>query len=298
MSPGTAMEIEPDASSPLPRQSGPASSIARTAGSPDVVAVGDLKVDVGSPLIATARLLGGRIATRQLATDTAFLQIAETAGLVFVFRYGVLVTFGGEERIEALEAAIAHHVLEATDVRETETASLIIVAQGEDRINSDGQIILADPSHERLLLVATVLSRSVILARDEILVSDVFDRSAPVVSDLRERGRARLTIRQVMELVGNVLAARHRVMGVVQVSERPDLLWDHPELDRLYNRLEAEYELEERAETLERKFGALGGFSEVLLNIVQDKRAFRLEAAIVALIAVEIVLSLFGMATH
>ena len=47
-----------------------------------------------------------------------------------------------------------------------------------------------------------------------------------------------------------------------------------PALDRLYARLEAEYELKERAEVLERKFGALGDFTEVLLDIVQDKRAF------------------------
>ena len=98
-----------------------------------------------------------------------------------------------------------------------------------------------------------------------------------------------------MRLVGNVLAARHRLTGTAQVDERPDLLWEHPELDRLYVRLEAEYELTERAEVLTRKFGALGDFTEVLLDIVQDKRAFRVEIAIIALIAFEILLTLFNM---
>ena len=51
----------------------------------------------------------------------------------------------------------------------------------------------------------------------------------------------------------------------------------------------------ERAEALARKFGTLGDFTEVLLGIVQDKRAFRVEIAIIALIAFEIVLSLCGM---
>jgi uncharacterized Rmd1/YagE family protein len=96
-------------------------------------------------------------------------------------------------------------------------------------------------------------------------------------------------------LIGDVLAARHRVMGTVQVDERPDVLWDHPGLDRLYARLEAEYELNERSEVLERKFGALGDFTDALLDIVQEKRAFRLEAAIIALIAFEIMLSILKM---
>ncbi len=113
---------------------------------------------------------------------------------------------------------------------ESETATLVIGHSGEDRLGSGGAIILADDRPERLLLVATVIARSVILARDETLVSDVFERTAPIVSDLRENGRARLPVRQVMRYVGNVLSARHRVMGTVQASERPDLLWDHPEL--------------------------------------------------------------------
>ena len=121
-------------------------------------------------------------------------------------------------------------------------------------------------------------------------------RISPLVNDLQENGRARLPIRRVMKLVGNVLAARHRVMGMAQVDERPDILWDHPELDHLYVRLEAEYELKERAEVLERKFVALGDSAEVLLDIVQDIRAFRLEVAIIALIALEIVLTLSDMA--
>ena len=42
---------------------------------------------------------------------------------------------------------------------------------------------------------------------------------------------------------------------------------------------------------LERKFGALGDFTEVLLEIAQDKRAVRLEMAVIALIAFEVLLS-------
>ena len=160
---------------------------------------------------------------------------------------------------------------------------LVVLARGHRPVGED---------EPRLLLVATVLAHSVMLSRDETLVSEVFDSSVPLVADLQINGKARLSIPAVMRMVGGVLAARHRVMGTAQAGERPDLLWDHPDLDRLYTRLEAEYELGERAEVLERKFGALGDFTEVLLDIAQDKRAVRLEVAIIALIAVELLLSI------
>lgn len=267
----------------------------RQAGTPEVVTIGSF--DPASAAVVTARLLGARVQTRDLAEDIALRLHASQTGLTFVFRFGVAVTFGaGPGALGALDAALAIHVIEPTDLLESETATLVVGHTGEDRLGSGGAIILADDRPERLLLVATVIARSVILARDEALVSDVFERTAPIVADLRENGRARLPVRQVMRYVGNVLSARHRVMGTVQASERPDLLWDHPELDRLYLRLEAEYELEDRAEALDRKFSALGEFTDVLLNIGQDKRAVRLEAAIIVLIAFEIALNLFDMA--
>lgn len=46
---------------------------------------------------------------------------------------------------------------------------------------------------------------------------------------------------------------------------------------------------------LQRKLGALGDFTEALLDVVQDKRAYRVEIAIIALIAFEAVLSLFNV---
>lgn len=262
-------------------------------GQPDFVTLGR-PLDARS-LVAYAQLLGGRIEIHRAAVDAKVLSSAAESGLTIVFRYGVVVTFAARNNVAEnsdLRAALAPHVIDPTLVRESETVELLILADSEDRIAPDGQILLADASVERLLLVATVLARSVVMSRDEVLVSEVFDRIAPIVSDLQINGRVRLPIRRVMRLIGNVIAARHRVMGTVQANEHPELLWDHPSLDRLYSRLEAEYELNERTDTLVRKFAALGDFTDVLLNIVQDKRAFRLEATIIALIVFEIVLSI------
>lgn len=260
-------------------------------GSPDVVAVGRLRTADG--LVATARQLGTRIRTRALAGDEAFSRAAQQGGLAFVFRYGVVVTIGpAREDSAALDDALAPHLDEPLAVPEVETAR-IVVRGSEDRVETDGTIVLADAAAERLELVATVLSRSVVLARDEMLVSHAFDRAAPLVSELRREGRVTLPVGEVMKMVGEALAARHRVLGAAQVDERPDLLWDHPALDRLYLRLEGEYELSERAEVLDDKLEALGDFAEALLDIVQHKRSLRLEWMIIALIAFEIVLNLW-----
>ena len=57
----------------------------------------------------------------------------------------------------------------------------------------------------------------------------------------------------MLKLLGNALLVQHRVSGRVAVAEKPDALWDRPDLERLYARLEDEYELKERVDALNRK---------------------------------------------
>lgn len=241
-----------------------------------------------------ALLLGTRIDTRNLPgfVEPEALGLSGT-GAAYVFRYGVLVLFGASAALEnELVAALGDHVIEPASSPELETASIEIRPDAEENVSADGHIRLREATPERLLLTATVLARSVVLARDESRIAQIFDRVEPLVNDLRTHGRARLPIKRVMQHIGGVLDTRNRVVGRARIGEKPDLLWDHPELDRLYGRLEAEFELGDRARAIEHKLTVIGDAAEVLLDLVQDKRSYRLEMAIFLLIAFEIVVSL------
>jgi uncharacterized Rmd1/YagE family protein len=139
------------------------------------------------------------------------------------------------------------------------------------------------------------LSKSVVLARDEREVTAVFERVEPFARQLAERGRAGAGRRTILRLIGNALLVQHRVSGRVAVAEKPDVVWDRPDLDRLYARLEDEYELKERAGTLAHKLSVIAETAEVLTDIIDTKRSFRLEIIIVVLIAVELVIAGFQM---
>ena len=95
----------------------------------------------------------------------------------------------------------------------------------------------------------------------------------------------------ILKIIGNALIVQHRVSGRVAVTEKPDAVWDRPDLDRLYARLEDEYELRERTETLTRKLAVIADTAEVLTDIIDTRRSLRLEIIIVALIAIELVVA-------
>lgn len=135
-----------------------------------------------------------------------------------------------------------------------------------------------------------------VLARHEREVRAVFDSTEPFARELAKGGRVLGGRVAILKHIGNALSVRHRVAGPVEVSEKPDILWDKPQLERLYARLEDEYELKERAESLNRKLAVVAETAQVLTDIIDTSRSLRLELIIVFLILFEVLITIYQLA--
>jgi uncharacterized Rmd1/YagE family protein len=113
------------------------------------------------------------------------------------------------------------------------------------------------------------------------------------VADLRAAGRLRFSSRALHRQIGHALSAHSRNLARVEAADKPEVLWDHPELERLHARLSDEYELSERGAALERKLAWIGDTIQTLLSLLQARRALGLEAAIVALVGIEVAFTLY-----
>ena len=217
--------------------------------------------------------------------------------MAVVFRYGVVVLVGlGTLAEDEVIRGVAPRVLGPFALHEEETISLAPLDGREERADTDGVVRIADLSPERMLVVADALAKSAALAHDERQVAEVLDAIEPWARSLAERGRRPAGRREMIRLLGGALLVQHRVSGRVAVSEKPDLLWDRPDLERLYARLEDEYELIERAGILDRKLNLIGQTARLITDLMDTERSLRLEVIVVLLIALEIVLSVFQIA--
>ena len=244
-----------------------------------------------------ALLLSDRIDTSNLEHDHVVSTTPLTyqfgkEGFVTLFRYGVAVLMGltAPEEEQVLQA-LRTRLVRPLERLEEETVQIELASDKDDQILPGGPVMLRAITPERLIVIADALSKSVVLARDEREVSAVFDLVEPFARELAEHGRAAAGRRAILKHIGNALLVQHRVSGRVAVAEKPDVVWDRPDLDRLYSRLEDEYELKERAEALARKLAVISKTAEVLTDIMDTKRSFRLEVIIVILIAVELVIA-------
>ena len=250
-------------------------------------------------MTARALLVGDRIDTAGLERPDTLSQAplafrTGAGGMVALFRFGVAVMVGlspleEEDLLGQLRSRIAGARARGDD----ETATLA------DRADGDEPVEAGRPDPHQEPVARAISGRSPTRWRNRWRWRATSARSTGCsTSSSRSRcsspssGRPPFNRRAMLQLIGQALLAQHRVSGRVAVEEKPDVLWDRPDLERLYARLEDEYELKERAGTLKRKLEVIVETAHALTDIMDANRATRLEATVAILIVAELLVSL------
>lgn len=218
-------------------------------------------------------------------------------GVAVLFRYGAVVLFDVPtaaqapflERVRALVWS-RHETPETEDVAVRIDPAILEGVQG-------GAVYFESMSVERLQIVASVLSKSLVLAMYETRVAQNFARIEPLARNLERTGRIGGNSSELLKHIGAMLLSEQMMVGSVEISEKPDMLWDHPGLEGLYLRLEGEFEIRERYAVLERKLNLISRTVQTVAELLHSKLALRLEWAIVLLIVFEVLLTLYTMST-
>ncbi|MCB1792247.1 MAG: RMD1 family protein [Gammaproteobacteria bacterium] len=250
-----------------------------------------------------ALLVGRRINVRPLLQTPVLSGAPLTVevsggGIAVLFRFGVVVFIDVAPIEQAgFVARLRDLITEPVEHGEFETLEFV-VAPGSSEVFRDGVLQLDADDLASLQVVADALAKSVLLDHHEQLIAASFDRVEPLAEQLSS-GRHR--VRQLQGLIGHigeVLRVQHRTVGRAEIGEKPDLLWDHPDRERLFHRLEQEFELRDRRSALDRKLQLISNTAETLLDLVQAQRTLRVEWYIVILIVIEIGLTLYEMFVH
>jgi uncharacterized Rmd1/YagE family protein len=228
-----------------------------------------------------------------IAKSPTIIKLGE-GGIAAIFRYGAIVLFNhsADEKARLLQAIGAHS--SGFGEYGGDEVTVVEVDPDEQEGPSGQAIKIKNADRLRLQLIAEVMAKATMLSFQERQAARDFDRSEPLARDLAEDGKFSAKPSELLKAVGSMLLAESRLNGRAGVLDRPDLLWDNPGLSGLYARLEGDYELEDRAITLERKLTTLSHTAETLVETMRYHSSHRLEIAILLLIFVELCLALYG----
>jgi required for meiotic nuclear division protein 1 len=257
-------------------------------------------MDEKRPITAKALLVGERIdlralgSTQRLAGGPLAVPIRGD-GLAVLFRFGAIVLFDvkpleEDEFLRQLQPRISQPSTE----HEVEVIKLRVDSEAKE-VFEGTCVLVKDFSEERLEIVADVLAKSVVLSKYETAVSQQFDRIEPLAANLENQGNWRQEARELLRHLGSTLLIEQQMVGRVEVNDTPELLWDRPDLERLFARLRDEFEITERFTALNRKLELISRTVETVLDLLQSRRSLRVEWYIVGLIIFEIALTIFQL---
>jgi uncharacterized Rmd1/YagE family protein len=161
----------------------------------------------------------------------------------------------------------------------------------DEGLTAAGVLQLRELTSAHVLVLADILGKSVALAHYEKEIASVVDTIEPAASMLATSGRIPSGRKALLQLVGSALLTQHRVSGRIAFAEKPDILWEHPELERFYARLEDEYEILERGSLLNGKMNVITSAAQTFTDMMDTARSARLELLIVILILAELVIA-------
>lgn len=141
-------------------------------------------------------------------------------------------------------------------------------------------------------ILALVLAQSVAMEYYEQDVEEFLDRLEQVSTRLSEAGNLRIKGRELLRFVGLGMLTRNQVIHTLSLLDSPPTAWDNEILDRLFNSVRASFEIEDRYRALDHKLRMIQDNLELLMDLMNHRRAVRLEVTIVVLIAAELVLLL------
>ncbi len=248
-------------------------------------------------LKARALLLGDRLDLKAfkiadcLATTPLTLEVDSAGGIAVLFRYGVVVFFGvkGLDEVRFIDSLkpLITNPYPTPEIEELE------IHCGRPGLGvQSGAVSLDETSLEKIQVIADALSKNLVLSLYEKKVAGEFDKIEPLAQQLATYGKVSAGSKTLLSKIGHMLLIEHRMVGRAEIGDKPEILWDFPQLGGLYASLEDEFELQERQAALDRKLGLISDTAETLADVWDNKQLHKLEWYVIGLIVFEIVISL------
>lgn len=254
-------------------------------------------------LNARALLLGDRLDLKAfkiadcLATTPLTVEVGADGGVAVLFRYGVVVLFGVKSQDEVrFTDTLKPMITNAYALPEIEELE-INCGKSSMGVQS-GTVSLDEISLEKMQVIADALSKNLVLSLYEKKVAGEFDKIEPLAQELAAHGKVSADSKTLLSKIGHMLLIEHRMVGRAEIGDKPEILWDFPNLGGLYASLEDEYELQERQAALDRKLKLISDTAQTLADVWDNKKLHRLEWYVIGLIIFEIIISLFEISRN
>lgn len=247
-----------------------------------------------------AVLIGNDINLKALTNRTSprkesILTQLSDKSVAMIYPYGAIVFFNATTAATVeLITRCQRYATQLFSTPETEQFSVLIQPEQPEGI-IENKVTIKKVSKERFEIIGDALAKSVIIEYHENRIGSLFDKVEPIAKSLKERGKLGYRANDLLKHIGASLLMVQEMVGKIEVTEKPLLLWEHSELEPLHAQLVEDLEIIERQSSLERKIDLISSTSQISLEVLQQSHGIRLEWYIIILIGIEVALQLYEL---
>lgn len=243
-----------------------------------------------------------KITVRSMQRDLKFKVISRDPLLieltpqkfVVLFRYGLAVFWNlTQAEINKFLKKVKPYSREEFEEPFTEDLK-VTTRQKKDSVDSDG-IELKTLNNEKIVLISEAIARSVALDYFEYASDEILQEFEEVTVALSQTGKTKLSSKSLLKKVGFAMQIQNLTVGQMAMLDKPDITWEDEELNKLYQSITTEYEIEERYQIVYQKLEMIFRDIEFIMNYIENRRTFYAEVIIVVLIVIEIVIFIFEL---
>jgi uncharacterized Rmd1/YagE family protein len=214
-------------------------------------------------------------------------------GTVFAYKFGALtfVNVDASERKFEIDELRQQLGLGLSASTTTEEFTVEVQEYQAPRLQ-DSKLMLDNMTPSRLAVIAQVIAQSAAMDFYESLINKSKSEVTALIDTLAEKGCVSLSPKDLYKKLGYVMGIRNEVVGILHLLDRPDLIWDDTDMDRVYDGLRLTFDLNERFKALEYKMTTIQDSLELLAETVKDPRNYRAEQTIIVLIVIEVIFAI------
>lgn len=172
---------------------------------------------------------------------------------------------------------------------------LVEVREGAAPETSFDRAIVPELDVARVEILSIVLAQSVAMDYYDEDVEVLFRQVDDLSVRAAKQGRLRLASGEMQRFVGRILVTRNQIVMTLSLLDAPVATWESEPHDRLYRAMRTTFEIEDRYRTLSHKLGLIQDDLEIIVDLVQSRRGFVLETAVVVMIALELALGILQL---
>lgn len=215
-------------------------------------------------------------------------------GKMFIFSFGAVTFLNVHEgdRLKELHE-LSKLALNQEPPSRPFVESFLVVENKDEKPRVEFSQMYVDALNDaRQEVIAGVVGQSAAMEHFEDIVDRIWNKVDVLLLKLKSSGSIAISAGQLHRDIGEAIRMRSEVVRILHLLDRPELIWEDRMMDALFNDLRNNFDLQERFQALEYKLGLIQDTLELLIDTVRDKRFYWLEVSIVALITVEIVMTI------